>query len=127
MVYQINPVVGEQYTLPFSELVLRKDGTYIYYLKAADGSLQGFASDDPQAFKNGSLDAGTEGFCIGRLDSNRFLKEFAFLTCDDMKLGRRESWKGRGFIWDEVCIVPDCTDYESARAYLTQLGVIAED
>ena len=127
MAYQIDPAVGGQTTLSFSELVLRKDGTYIYYLKTADGSLQGFASDDPQAFKNKALDAGTEGFCIGRLDSKRFLKEFAFLTCDDMKFGRRENWNGRGFIWDEVCIVPDCTDYESARAYLQEMGVVPQD
>ena len=113
-------------SVELSEIPLNKGKTYLYYRQIPDDSAQGFASSDPDLFKDTPPDAGEYVFCGGRMDAQRFLKGFAYLTCDVMSTGH-EDWNGRGWVWDGVCTVPDCTDYESARAYLQEMGSIPLD
>ena len=67
-------------------------------------------------------------YCMGRLDSERFFKRFAFLVCADIPAGQYHGWDF--WNWSEtdgICVIPNCADYESARRYLEEMGIIQPD
>ena len=118
-------LLNQESSLTFPEIPLSKEGTYLYYHLSADGSVYGSVHGEPTSFDNRPLYVGEDWGCIGCLKTERFFKRFAVLCCADARAGEelhRTNWN-----WNEVegiCMVSDCTDHESARKKLTEMGII---
>ena len=109
-------------------LLISKEGAYLYVHQADDGSVYISAHSAPLPLEEDSLKNKEVRFCGGRLDSERFFKRFAFLSCAEVPAGQHHGWDF--WNWNEtdgICIVPDCEDYESARQYLVEMGIIQMD
>ena len=120
--------LNQESSMEIAGMQLSKEGTYLYYRMEEDGSEHLSAYSVPLPSGNDSPDDKETGYCMGRLDSERFFKRFAFLVCADIPAGQYHGWDF--WNWSEtdgICVIPDCADYESARRYLEEMGIIQPD